>query len=97
MNCDCSIDIDNEESPQVYREKIVTAYKTHCCVECGEIITRRSKYQDVSGLWEGRWEHHKTCLTCKTIREEYCSGGFIFGELAEQLYECFGFDYREAG
>lgn len=90
MNCCCITDADYAEGPELYEEKIITARKQHKCCECSGVIEPGKKYHYVRGLWEGSFETFKTCMPCKTIRDEYCCWGFIFGELSETIYECLG-------
>lgn len=88
--CICSWDYDPAD---VYNEKIQKARKKHTCCECGEAIQPGEKYQYAAGLWEGHWEHFKTCTPCLRIRKDVCCDGFIFGELREAIGEAYGFDY----
>lgn len=89
-SCVCSVDYD---AAQVYNEKTVKARKEHKCCECGETIQRGESYEYVSGLWDGSWDHYRTCEMCVRIRDDLCCGGFIFGELRETIWEAFDFDY----
>lgn len=92
ITCDCSR--DDGELPEFSVEEFHIARKEHKCCECGEIIKPGQKYQKISGLWDGHFSRFKTCMPCYNIRENYCSNGYIFGGLAEEIRECFGFDYR---
>ena len=96
MNCDCSCDISYGESPAFYREETPKARKVYKCCECGEKIEPGQKYHKAVGVWDGEFRTWRTCKTCHTIANEYCPGGYFFGELADAIYECLGFDYRVA-
>ena len=72
---------------------MVRARKQHCCGECSRTIEKGEQYEVVKGLWDGRWETHKTCLGCTRIRQHFCSDGWLYGGLAEQVSECVGFNY----
>jgi len=92
MKCDCSIDFG--DYPEFYREEYPKARKTYRCCECGENIEPGQKYHKVVGKWDGDFEIYRTCMTCYHIRKDYCPNGFIFGELAEVVYECLGVKLR---
>lgn len=49
--------------------------------------------EDVFPEDEEHREYISTCLGCKRIAERFCPGGYILGELSEQVAECIGFDY----
>jgi hypothetical protein len=95
MNCDCSIDSSDYGVGELYSETIRKARKEHKCCECHETIKAGNLYEVAKALWDGTWGSYKTCITCRTIRNHYCPSGFALGELAEQIRECLGFDYRE--
>lgn len=94
ITCDCSC--DDGERPDFYREETPVARKAYKCCECGGDILPGQKYHKAVGLWAGDFQTWRTCQPCQAIRDEYCSGGWVFGELAEAIRECLGFDYREA-
>ncbi len=82
-SCDMSIDMCDSEVFKISHNKIVTAKKTHKCNECGHEIQPGKQYENYSGLYEGHWWHHKTCLDCLDIRNTFFKKGFY----AEMLYE----------
>ncbi len=85
----CFIDDYDIEPPRVHNALTRVARKPHRCVECGGAIAAGDEYEYVSGLWE-KWATYKTCLTCVRIRRDLFCGGWVCGELSEQLSECFG-------
>jgi len=93
IHCDCSVDVD--EVALCGQEVIRTARKPHVCCECGETIPVGKKYEEATGIDPDHnpYRYH-TCLPCSGIRRDYCSNGWIWGGLAEQIQECLGFDYR---
>lgn len=91
MQCDCSCVLDCSDG--FSQEKLVKARKQHRCCECGDIIKKGEEYQVASGCWDGSWDRFKTCAFCVKLRNTYCPGGYIYGELAETLEACFGFWY----
>jgi len=93
ISCDCSCDC--YDGPEFSREAWRKARKQHECVECGETINPGDRYEYSCGVWDGSWDDHHTCAPCVAIRSHYCPGGFCYGELAQQIDECLGFDYRE--
>lgn len=94
-SCDCSV--DDYDVPRVSTIKFPRARRAYCCIECNEQIATGERYEHVRGIWHSRWESFKTCLPCTRIREDFCPGGHVFGELASAVGECLGFDYRTAG
>lgn len=91
MNCDCSLyDFD---APKYYRETFPVAKKGYICCECGEVIPKGQKYNLAVGIWDNSWVSFRTCMTCYRIRRDFCTNGFVFGELREALRECLGIDY----
>ena len=95
ISCDCSVDVDCEGRAWCSVVKIRKSRKTHKCEECGDPIVPGQRYEYASGIWDGRPDSHRTCLTCVAIRDRYCPGGYYYGELAQQIEDCLGFDYRE--
>lgn len=93
MQCDCSVDVDGDTAV-MFRVKQVKARKQHACCECGDVIEVGESHEMVTGLWDGSWDTYRTCAYCERIRSAYCPGGYYYGELAEQIYECLEFDYR---
>ena len=90
--CDCSSACDFAP-PEFHRAKVVTARKTHYCIECGEEIKPGDRYEYVVGKWDGMLETISTCSICLKIRDEYCPHGYCDGSLRETIQECLGFDY----
>jgi len=89
MKCVCN---DTGDIPEFVTEKLVTAKKIHKCCECKEYILPGQKYEVVKGKWDGQFDTFKTCLPCRTIRQEHCSW-WVYGNLREDLRECLGLDY----
>lgn len=90
----CCIDTDFYEAASVSSDKIVRARKRWECCECPEPIQPGEEYHYVRGLWDGTWRTFRTCMPCKRIRDEYMTCGFVYGQLGQDLKECWGFDYR---
>ena len=95
IQCDCSADVEHEGNSG-YCERIVRSRKDTTCCECGEAIPRGEPHELAGGFHEdkSRWTA-RTCLPCMRIRQHYCPHGWYFGQLAEQIEPCIGFDYRE--
>ena len=92
--CDCSISISDDDQADVYCSRDVRARKQHRCVECQCIIQPGETYERTAMLYDGQWDTYRTCLGCRRLREAFCSHGWLFGGVAEQIEECVGFDYR---
>lgn len=96
ISCDCSCDMSCGDYPEFYREEKPTARKTYKCCECGEEIKAGEKYHKAVGKWDGSLSTYRTCWACYNIRMDYCSSGYYFGGLVEQISNCLEFDYRKA-
>ncbi len=81
MDCSCEIDVHYEDGePVVCRsEKIVTAKKQHKCHECYRIIVAGEQYERAKWICDGRWELHKTCSDCLSLRKQFFSKGWLYG------------------
>jgi len=91
--CNCSVDYG--DFPEFFREEFPTAKKQYKCCECNEIIKPGQKYHKAVGKWDGVLTTYRTCWSCHTIRRDYCPDGYAFGELAEIIEACLGFNYRK--
>lgn len=83
------------EAADVCSSKVVTARKQYTCCECEETIERGEKYEYISILWEGSWNHFRTCTICVRIRDDLCACCYVFGELHETLKELHGVDLKK--
>ena len=86
--CDCSRADYAEEGPTAGRTEIRKAKKQHECCECDVPIMPGDEYEYTTGCWEGTWSVYKTCKSCAWIRHRYCSAGYAYGNLLEQIEEC---------
>lgn len=92
FECDCSSDCDGYNL--VHNVTFPKAMFAHTCGECGRTIEPGEHYERVHLLTDcADWHTHKTYLGCYRIRERFCSHGFCYGLLAEQMQACLGFDY----
>lgn len=57
------------EPATIWDETWRRARKTHKCCECGSGIKPGNLYQIVASLYEGRWDHYKTCEPCADLRD----------------------------
>jgi len=64
--CDC-------EMPTLYDETVRTARKPHVCSSCYSDILAKSKYFDIRGLWDGRWDSYKRCESCNAIAAKFAN------------------------
>jgi len=86
-----------EDGPSCYRTVVRRAKKPHVCCECREVIPAGTKYEYVSGIWDGRPESHKTCLSCAEIRDHFACNGWIFEHVWEDLEQNFFPDMKAGG
>ena len=92
FECDCSCD-DSTDWPTFYTESFHKAEKEHLCCECGENVKPGKEYHKAVGVWGRDFITFKTCIPCYHIREYYCSQGYTFGGLRDQISSCLGFNY----
>jgi len=86
-SCACVyVDVDCD-GPELYTVTKPRARKPHKCGECGREIKLSEKYENVVGLWGGRFNIHKTCSVCLDIRSVFFCEGWFFGEVLEYLEE----------
>jgi hypothetical protein len=95
ISCNCSVDLGGS-GDRCGTFETRRARKEHRCCECGETICIGQKHEHYSGIdADGNPCRYRTCLPCAAIRERYCPDGWMWGFLAETIYDCLGFDYRE--
>lgn len=96
MECYC-----DGERPSVYHATRPIARKAHRCHECGATIHPGERYERAAGLWDGRWDHYRTCAGCLLIRDHlaqvrpcFCwSHGGLAEEIPAEISD--GWDLRE--
>ena len=88
MGCSCSIDQDYADPVELLVQTNPVAHKVHICDECEEEIPKGQKYSRHKYLFDGRFEVHKTCKNCLSVRGAlFCS--WIYGTLWESVEEEF--------
>jgi hypothetical protein len=85
LSCECDFD----ESPSIFRCKIVIARKPHKCYECGEVISIGTEYEYIFGVWNGDASSFHTCERCADLRDSLEALGFCVA------YGDVQYDYRE--
>jgi len=66
------------------------ARKPHKCYECGREIAKGSEYEKYTGVFDGSFFEHKTCMDCRNIRLGLsCNNSIEFGRLWEEIYYIF--------
>lgn len=93
----CPLSSDDGNSAKVSRTATHIARKEHWCCECREAILVGAKYERTEGLWDGRWDTFKTCLSCVEIRDHFACNGWTFGHLWSDLEDNFFPDMRAGG
>jgi hypothetical protein len=82
----CPLSGDPDDGPSCHTQSFPTARKEHRCGECSETIAPGSRYERVTGVWDGRPDTLKTCLSCVEIRDHFaCGNGFTYGQLWEDI------------
>lgn len=96
MQC-CPLESSDGDGPSCYSSSTRKARKGHRCCECRETITPGTEYEYVSGIWDGRPESFKTCLSCVEIRNHFGCEGWIIGQLWDDLENNFFPDMKAGG
>ena len=86
MHCSCDVPMDVDDCGvfQFSKEKI--ACKNHKCSECGEIILRGTRYENLT-YFDGKFVTYKTCLDCLSARKQFFNEGYYFTMIWELLEE----------
>ena len=88
MECAC-ISSDAGEVVVRLSDKIVTARKTHTCLECGRDIVPGERYRTEKTLCEREFVNCRTCLDCSSARENLICA-FYYGGIWEMIEEAIG-------
>jgi hypothetical protein len=94
LGCSCVYD-DDVEPCDVFESKIVKGRKEYKCIECGDMIKKGEKHEYSKWLFEGDWNHARTCAVCVNIRKSVYCGQYAVGALRETILEEFGIDYTK--
>lgn len=89
MTMCCPISPADDDPPSAFKEQVRRARKPHTCCECGETIPARAQYEHASGIWDGRPDVYKTCLSCVEIRDHFACNGFYYGQIWQDIYDNF--------
>lgn len=94
----CPLGGGDDAPATVHVVTVPRAAREHRCAECRETIPKGQKYENVKGLWDGRWSTFKTCLSCVEIRNHFaCETGWEYGSVWSQLEENFFPDMKAGG
>lgn len=97
MTC-CPLSDGDGDRPSCSSSATRIARKPHWCSECADEIPRGARYEYASGVWDGRPDSFKTCLSCVEIRNHFaCGNGWIYGDVWSQIMENFFPDMRAGG
>ena len=92
-SCSCVLSSGDGDSCEGVVTKTVKERKEDKCCQCHETIHKGDKYVVDSGIWDGRPERFRTCLTCYDVAKAFfCNGytfGGIWGDLREHLYRMY--------
>ena len=86
MSCqDVCVDMDYDGYSEFSRMVTRRAAKPYRCVECRRAISVGELHEYVTGKCEGSFYNERTCAECAEIREAFCCGGWVLGELWESI------------
>lgn len=89
---DCDLCVDAcyyGDQAEFFDSAMVTARKSHKCMECGDTIANGDRYERVSGKWDGDVSTYKTCAACAEIRGVFFCNGWTYGTLWNDFDEYF--------
>ena len=89
----CCIDPCVGDTASFHQATVRMARKAHICGECNEVIQPGEKYELTSSIFDGAWDHWKTCWFCLAIRRDFFTYGWYYGMLRDDFLECNGWDY----
>ena len=84
----CNIDYYDGSNPDFYVSKNIISRKEHRCCECYETIPIKTRYQNITGKWDGSILRYKTCSICAELREILFANQLYYTELWDQLNDC---------
>lgn len=96
MMC-CPLESGDREGGDFAFDRVVKAAKEHRCEECREPIAKGARHEVTSGRWSGSFSTHRTCLSCVEIRNHFQCGGWIIGQVWDDLEENFFPDMKAGG
>ena len=85
------------DAPSCFSSRIRRARKLHRCYECHEGIPLGTQYEHASGIWDGRPDAFRACLSCVEIRDHFACDGFVYGQLWVELEDNFFPDMTAGG
>ena len=83
-----------DESYEFFTEKLVRGRRPWTCGECGDDIAVGDLHEHFKGMYDGDWEHHRTCARCLNVRKDFFRE-WMFTHMVEDFQEAHGFDYRD--
>lgn len=89
MEC-ATVYCDLDECCTILNKSKPKARKRHRCTECRRIIEPGETYLRETTVFDGKVETWKTCIDCKSIRDNLFSGGFFYGEIKYMLRDHVG-------
>jgi hypothetical protein len=100
----CCVFAGDGDAPSCSYNYTRVARKEHHCCECDEVIAKGQRYEYYSGIWDGRPDAFKTCLSCAEIRDHFvdqCDDPYenrpVFGGLWSSIEENFFPDMTAGG
>lgn len=93
----CPLSSNDSDAAWCQRVIVRTARKTHTCVECYEVIAVGSRYEYISGIWDGSPASFKTCSSCVEIRDHFACNGWLFGKIWSDIEDNFFPDMKAGG
>jgi hypothetical protein len=88
MSCaDTCIVVDFDYVTSFFNEVMRRARKPYKCCECSQPIVVGEQHQYATGKTDGDFWDYRTCRECVEIRKTFCCGGWIYGQLWEDIRE----------
>jgi len=84
------------EPPEAFWQCVRRARKEHRCCECRITIEPGTRYEYVSGIWDGYANSYKTCLGCVSLRDAVVEHERAAGCFGNEAYPPLGDLYTSA-
>jgi hypothetical protein len=84
----CNIDTYDGSQPDFFVSKNIISRREHRCCECYATIPAKTKYQHITGKWDGDILRYKSCMICAELRRILFDNQIYYTELWDNLSDC---------
>ena len=84
ITCSTTILSDTGIIGYAWQDFTAPAGRPYTCCECGRVIDPGEAYHHDSGVFDGQFQTHRTCIDCFTIREVLFEA-YVFKDLWDDV------------